>query len=895
MTLRDQIQATLGEQYLVESELRGGGMSHVFVVNEQTLGRRIVVKVLPPDTVAQVAIERFKREIKVAASLQHPHIVPLLSAGDINGLPYFTMPFVKGESLRERLMKSGELSVKETLHILRDVASALAYAHGEGVVHRDIKPDNIMLSGGVAVVTDFGVAKAVDVATTEDGGARSALTSLGVALGTPAYMAPEQASADPHVDHRADIYSFGCVAYEMLAGASPFAGRPLQQVLAAHVNEAPEPLTRRRPAVPPALSELVMRCLEKRPGDRPQTADDLLSTLDTIATPSGGSAPTGARLAPPRPNTPWRWLTIGAVAVLIVAGVIGVWLARRGGPPILRPGRVLSVATTSALELSPAISPDGKFVAYMGGDRGMFRIMVRQISGERATVVSGELTTAIHEYPHWSPDGSQIAFATQGDVYIVAATGGAPRTIAHSDASIIVGLCFSPDGNRIAYADSRGVWVRPVAGGPARLVVPGSLFNSVSWSPDGRKLAFLEGNVANFINQSAAPVWVADVATGARNQAAPPEWINLSPVWLPDSRGILYVSNRDGPPDVYQQALTADGRADGAPQRLTTGLRARTISLSADGRRLAYDVVRNQSNIWSIDLPAGSAPATTSSLHQITSESQRIEVPNLSRDGQWLAYDSNRNGSFDIFRIKVDGGDPIQVSNNPGNEFAPSWSPGDRQILFHSSRDGRRQIYSIAIDGTDEHELTHFPFNALMLDQSADGKRILIFAADQSKQKQADQAYVGIVTQDAAGNWTSLRRVNPPDEPAAWAKFSPDNRWIAYVRTRGGTAGFLKVVDAEGRGPTRTLFDHAGIEVVQHLAFGQDNGVVYFNTRDSTQSVTFYAVPLAGGAPRVIFRDDPAHPVGREDFAVGARRLYLTIAADESDVYTMDLGAGKGR
>src|SRR5262245_27985837 len=219
--LRDQLQTTLGDAYTLEQEL-GGGMSRVFVATEAALGRKIVVKVLPPDAVAHVAVERFRREIRLAASLQHPHIVPLLSAGESVGLPYYTMPFVKGESLRERLAKGGELSIKDAVHALRDIASALAYAHGEGVVHRDIKPENIILSGGVAVVTDFGVSKAVNLAASDAGSAKTELTSLGVALGTPAYMSPEQASADPNVDHRADIYSFGCVAYEMLCGSSPF-------------------------------------------------------------------------------------------------------------------------------------------------------------------------------------------------------------------------------------------------------------------------------------------------------------------------------------------------------------------------------------------------------------------------------------------------------------------------------------------------------------------------------------------------------------------------------------------------------------------------------------------------------------------------------------------------
>jgi serine/threonine-protein kinase len=295
LELREQIQSALGSAYGVERELGGGGMSRVFVATETALGRRIVVKTLPPDAMGGLSIDRFKREIRLAATLQHPHIVPLLAAGDIDGLPYYTMPFVKGESLRERLVKGGELSVGDTLHVLRDVASALAYAHGEGVVHRDIKPDNIILSGGVAVVTDFGVAKALDVAGQDAD--KHTLTSLGIALGTPAYMSPEQASADPQVDHRADLYSFGCVAYEMLAGSSPFAGRPAPQTLAAQVQEQPESIAKRRPAVPPALAALIMSCLEKRPGDRPQSASEVLAALDAIGTPTGGSQPTGARLS----------------------------------------------------------------------------------------------------------------------------------------------------------------------------------------------------------------------------------------------------------------------------------------------------------------------------------------------------------------------------------------------------------------------------------------------------------------------------------------------------------------------------------------------------------------------------------------------------------------------
>ena len=237
-------------------------MSRVFVAEEVELGRKVVVKVLPPDMAAGLNAERFRREIQLAASLQHPHIVPLIAAGRSGDLVWYTMPLITGESLRAKLARGGELPISEAVRALRDVADALAYAHSHAVVHRDIKPDNVLMSGKHAVVTDFGVAKAVSASTGE-----SSLTSIGVALGTPAYMAPEQASADPHVDHRADIYAFGVMAYEMLSGRPPFEGAP-QAVLAAHVTQTPEQVGARRSSVPPALAALVMRCLEKTAADR---------------------------------------------------------------------------------------------------------------------------------------------------------------------------------------------------------------------------------------------------------------------------------------------------------------------------------------------------------------------------------------------------------------------------------------------------------------------------------------------------------------------------------------------------------------------------------------------------------------------------------------------------
>jgi eukaryotic-like serine/threonine-protein kinase len=324
--LREQLQRTLGDNYTIERELGGGGMSRVFLAEETSLGRKVVVKVIPPDLAATVNVERFRREIQLAAKLQHPHIVPVLSAGISDGLPYYTMPFIEGESLRARLARSGELPVKEAARILRDVLSALSYAHAHGVVHRDIKPDNVLLTDHHAVVADFGVAKALSASTNPG----SSLTSVGVALGTPAYMSPEQAVADPTTDHRSDLYGVGAMAYEMLTGQQVFSARSPQAMLAAHATERPEPIAKRRPSVPPALSSLIMRSLEKHAADRPQSGGEMLAELDAAVTPSGATAPTTLRPAfVPSQSKAGMLVAAVVVGVLVIVAAVYAYGSRR--------------------------------------------------------------------------------------------------------------------------------------------------------------------------------------------------------------------------------------------------------------------------------------------------------------------------------------------------------------------------------------------------------------------------------------------------------------------------------------------------------------------------------------------------------------------------------------
>jgi len=364
--LRNQLQQSLGEAYRLERELGGGGMSRVFLALETALGRQVVVKVLLPELAASVSVDRFRREIQLAAQLSHPHIVPLLAAGDAAGLPWFTMPYVTGESLRSRLLRDRELPVVDSIRILRDVASALAYAHAQGVVHRDIKPDNVLLSHGVAVVTDFGVAKAL---TASADTMHTGITSMGVTLGTPAYMAPEQCSADPGLDHRVDIYAYGITAYEMLTGQTPFHGRTPHAMLGAHMAAIPEPITQHRPGLPPVLAHLVMRCLEKRPADRPQTAAELISTIDMLTTPSGGTIPLRAATPPATEahgrtqedeahgragaRARGRWISVGALALVIVLGAL-VWMGREGARAH---GRAAESSVPAAPEVASTPAP----------------------------------------------------------------------------------------------------------------------------------------------------------------------------------------------------------------------------------------------------------------------------------------------------------------------------------------------------------------------------------------------------------------------------------------------------------------------------------------------------------------------------------------------------------
>ena len=432
-------------------------MSRVFVAEELALGRRVVVKVLAPELSEGLSAERFAREARLAARLQDPRIVPVLAAGSIGNLPYYTMPFVEGESLRARMTRvtsSGEaIPTTEAIAVLRDVALALEYAHAHDVVHRDIKPENVLLSGRTAVVADFGIAKALVAAGTgghqrpERGSAGDlqTLTQLGMSLGTPAYMAPEQAVGDA-VDHRADLYAWGVMAYELLAGGHPFAGKTSsQQLIAAHLSEKPAPLSSHRRDLPAALDALVMRSLEKEPDARPQNAHDLVAALDTISSQLSGGA-----IAPTSPRSGRRGVWMIAAAVAIVGIALGaLFVARRSANSATTDPALIAVLPFRVSSADPSLG-------YLR--EGMVDLIAAKLVRSPRTVDQRSLLAA------WRRAGGSATQDIDHETAARVAAGlGAGRLIegdivgGTNQLTISASLASAPNGSRRGRASATGV------------------------------------------------------------------------------------------------------------------------------------------------------------------------------------------------------------------------------------------------------------------------------------------------------------------------------------------------------------------------------------------------------------------------------------------------------
>jgi serine/threonine-protein kinase len=882
----DRLAAAIADRYHIERELGQGGMATVYLAEDVRHHRLVALKVLRPDLAATLGPERFAREIEVAARLQHPHILGLLDSGEADGFFYYVMPYVEGETLRERLARTGELPVHESVRLLSEIAEALAVAHRNGVVHRDIKPENILLSGRHALVMDFGVAKAV----TEASG-RQQLTTAGIALGTPAYMAPEQATADPHLDGRVDIYALGIVGYEMLTGRPPFHGLNPQQTLAAHVTQSPPALGTLRSGLAPALEAALMKCLAKRPADRFQSADELATTLEPLATPSGGLTPTGTQpIAAVAPQAR-RWgRSVGIGAVLIAGIVLGLLLRGRGTERTLTLVKTTRLTSAAGLEILPAISPDGKFLAYTARATSMTgsRIYIQPVDGGRALSVTDSLR-GNQSAPDWSPDGSRLVFVSEDEkgaaIEIMPPTGGSVRTVyqsAPSESGVGPPQAprWSPDGHQIAFEKGDSVMVINQDGTGLHMVAALVDVHSLAWSPDGRWLAGVTNNSAfvyggdggfSFGNLAASSIFVVPAAGGSPRAASDSTTLNISPVWLRDGRGILYVSSSGGGRDVYQQDIGRNEAPRGPARRITTGLDAHTIALSHDGRRLVYSKYTRDVNIWMLpEVPGGTA--SIRNAIQITHGNQAIETVRVSPDGKWLVYDSDLNGNADIFVVSAQGGTPRQLTDNPADDLTPAWSPDGAEVAFHSFRNGNRDIFEVNADGTGLAEVTSSPHHERFAVWGT--RNSLAFAQD------SDITFVTyeVIRNGPGAPWGPPRRLALGVPTGT----TPDHRFYiigalggkpALVASGGGTATPMLPEDlrlgGQGRIPANGLFYFVSI----------DSSGPYISVADLRRHTIRKAVVFDDQTTRNPFRS----------FDTDGSHFYFARGTHEADIWVADL------
>jgi serine/threonine-protein kinase len=869
-------------RYRIREEIGRGGMAIVYAARDVKHDRDVAVKVLRQEVAAVLGPARFLREIAIIAQLRHPHIVPLYDSGESDGLLYYVMPFEAGHSLRHRLARDGPLPLDHVLVILRDVCDALAHAHAEGIVHRDIKPDNVLLSGRHAMVSDFGIARAVTAAT-----APITLTGDGTVIGTPAYMAPEQVGGDAHIDHRADIYSVGILAYELLTGRPPFSGDTPQAVLTAHLVGTPPPLSARRGDVPEALADVVMKCLAKQPADRWQTADALLARLEPMT-----ALLRSGELEPPS-HRGWRGrrarIAAGVAlgAALAAAAVLAATRARRE-PSVPGVGQTSQLTSDPGLEVQPTVSPDGKHVAYAAGNSLRTHIVVRPVGGGRTLRLTND-TTENEWLPRWSPDGSRILFLSRGGVFSAPAFGGAARQEVPSHAgAIVTSATWSRDGQDIVYTRADSLVARNIATGSSRLLTTRADLHSCAWAPNDKWLACVAGNSfyvtvgkttggPMFANLAPSSIVIVPVSGGAARSVTDSVSLNQSPAWSPDGGTLYYVSNRQGTRDVYALRVARSGLAQAAPVRLTTGLGAHSVTISADGTHMVYAVYSSSANVWAVPIPNDTV-VTDAAASQVTSGNQTVEGVRVSADRKWLVYDSDLSGNSDVYRIPLSGGEPERITSSQVDEFRGVLSPDGKELAYHTFETGARTLFVLPLDGGPPRRLTGSSREGLsMANWSPDGRALAAFNLRGST--------VHVMRHDASGRWSEPRLVARDGWRPDW---SPDGRSIVFVTA---TTGRIRIVPADSGAP-RDVYVPGPDDPIAELGMFADNGrEIYFKSHDrNTLGARFWSVPVTGGRPRLLVRfDDPARASNRFDFASDGRRFYFTIEDRQSDIRIAEL------
>ncbi len=784
----DRIAAALAYRYRITSELGAGGMATVYLAHDLKHERDVAIKVLHPDLGAILGPERFLAEIKTTARLQHPHILPLLDSGSADGLLYYVMPLVTGESLRARLERERQLPIDDAVRIARESATALEHAHRQGIIHRDIKPENILLQDGHALVADFGIALAVQSA-----GQR--LTQTGLSLGTPQYMSPEQATGERTIDARSDIYALGAVLYEMLAGEPPFSGPTVHAIVARLMSEEPRGLVTQRKAVPMHVEAAVLRALEKLPADRFASASDFAAALDARDTITSQISHTRAtRGVTASASTSRTNVALGAVA--LIACAIAAWSLSRPTP---RPNvvRYPLVADSVTAERSWAtdlnISPDGSLIVRRGGPGN--RVLARRRDALRFTPLPG------------TEDG--------------------------------LGVVFSPDGSRLLfYVDNKLVAI-PVSGGP-RTVVAESLLGTdvVTWSDDDWIYRSTTGPVLQI--GRCRPTECNSVERVSKVDSADGEMSHMHPDVLPDNGTLLFsIEMRNGDRHIAVQTI-----GDSTHTRLMEGVRARyvptghllystgdgklwVVSFDARARKLGDTPTLVAENLpQTIVGPVDFAVSRSGTLvYSVEEGGDARDLVWVGRDGEQTPYDSTWRGTFSspvlsrdgtrlavtqrdgdrtALWVRTAGGRPVRLDTD-GNASEPAWSPDGRQVSYlgGSGRTTTGDVFRQALDGSGVPVLmmrSERPISEQVW--RADGQGVVVRTTTPTVGN-GDILFTSSL-QDTTGS-SLLATESTEYSPDV----SPDGRWLAYMSNRSGRHE-VYVVPFGAPEASRTLVSTAG-------------------------------------------------------------------------------------